>query len=913
MKRFTQMLFVLLLIGIVLPIQSLKADSPRMILFEFFSNSNTKLVAQYNTDWDKLMLSNESFLLPIRFSVPDENDSLYLANPTVNGDRTNYYGVDTIPNFCINGNKIAVVNWADTLANINKVKGLISPYTISITQSNQATKVTADVNIAASTALNGKVLRVALVEWSVNYEGESGASVHRWIVRDLFTNPSQLDIAAGANATFPVEFASISKYKKNNLYIVAFIQDESTKEVLQAGTNLNDRQLRAEVSIEIPTFQSVDRNTNLTKVFNVKNLSNVETQFQLTTDASFISNPEGCQISLNKSTVTLPVGGSEDITLTINTTNQAVFANLILLAMPMSNEKIIRYDYKSFDILTNDAKYAVYTGTHSSNDYAYQMFAAKSQYSRDLVAIPANISNIFRNFPPKQFKVAVMGYNLSNSSLITGSDGVSVIEAIKAMLNDNKRVMFTGEGLATIAFNTQIGSSVSFKDFIKRNLGISKVKTKQRYSTGTSSVTLLPFTVHGNSADVIGQTLGTMNANKSTSNFDLFSDALEITPSNTVSAVSYYDSKPEEIAGLRHEFEKGKIVYFSYGFNAFNNAADRSKLFDNTLTWLMNDVIDGAQVELSSDNVEFRDVLVNKTVTKKITIKNKGSKTLTIESINLESQTEAFSIQNKPSGKVNLPTGQSIEITVAFTPSAAEDYYDNIEIVSNSKFNNPTYISLFGEGVNEATLPIISVDTTPIDFDTTEVQTTKTQKIVIKNEGNAELTIDMLDFPENDEVSFDTPEANLTPIIIDIDDEFEVNITFLPTNEGTFNGKLRIQSNDQNNSEITINLTGKGYKKDPGSVNEPILSKNGNFTMRTMPNPMVNNGNVEFTVSNIPANVDMYVIDASGKTIENIYNGSSVLGNVNLPINTAKYSNGHYTIIANVNGEQISLPLIISK
>lgn len=914
MKKFTQMLFALLLIGIVLPIYSAKADTQRMYLFEAFTSASDTNSAKYYRDWDKVMLDNESFLIPIKFSATDDTDSLYLANPTINGGRDTYYDIDTLPYYCVNGTKIISTLSDDLLEKVKSYKGVTSPYTIKITQTNQSAKVTADVNIAASTQLNGKVLRVALIEWTVNYKGLNKVSSHRWVVRDLVTVPTELTIAAGDNSSFPVDFTSISKYQKSNLYIVAFIQDEATKEVLQAGTNLNDRRLSAEVSLEAPYYQTVNRNSNITKVFKIKNLSNAEAQFQLSTESSFISNPAGCQVNLSKTVVTLPTGGSENVTMTVNTNDNAIFADLVLTATPISNEKIIDNDYKTFDILTNDAKYAVYVGTHYSNYYAYQMFAAKPSYTKDLVAIDATIDKIFSKFPMSQFKLVVLGYDLENYEKITSSDGVSIIADIKSMLNSNKRVMFTAEALTSIAFIPTIGSSGSFKDFIKTYLKIDKSVPRQRVvldANGKQNV--LPFTVHGNASDLIGQTLGTMNGNKSVEYPDYFSDAMEVQPSNTLSIISYYDSNPELVAGIRHEFANGKIAYFTHGFNVFNSAVDRSKLFDNTLSWLLNDVVDGAQIQLTPEFVEFRNVLVSKTEFKKIEIKNKGNKPLTIESVNLEYQKPGFAIQNKPSNNTTLQSGQSLEITVAFTPTSEGEFDNSIKILSNSKFSNETYVSLYGEAINESSLPIISVNTSSIDFDTTEVLTTKNHIVIIKNNGVDDLTIDMLNFTENDEISFDTPEANTTPFPIEGGDETEINIKFTPTNEGTFNGKLRIQSNDPKKPEVIINLTGKGYTKNPGSVNEQGKSKNGNFTMRTVPNPMVNNGSVEFTVATTPANVEMYVIDATGKSIETIYNGSSVLGSVNLPINTSKYSNGYYTIIANVNGEQISLPLIISK
>ncbi len=917
------MLSLLIVIALAFPFYNAKADSKRMYLSEVFTSSSCAPCASFNPTFASYMYPNEDVYIPLKIHTqgPSPTDPMYSNNVASNAARASYYGISAVPTFIFNGATVSNDNIIAPFANIEQYKTATSPITLTVHQITDASTITANVKVASSTALAGKMLRIAIVEWEVAYTGTNGDPIHEWVMREMLPNAggTALNVAAGASQDVSLTYTLTQGVNKNNLYVVAFVQDDITKEVLQAGHNLAERQVRSEITVVGDAFTKIQRSNTITKVFKVKNLSTFKSTFSVKIDDnSFIVDKAACKATLSKASVTLEPNASEDITLTIVSNDQAYFARILVDAIPTSTDKISRPDYDNFDVLTEDAKYAVYIGYGNSGVYAYASFLANSEYKKDLVAIPISYENILKNFPPVQFKLAVFAFDASNYDKITNIAAAGTISAIDDMLAADKRVLMTTEFATSAAFMPNNTVFASFKSLLSNKIQIltSTARMNGTVDANNSVTGITPFSITGLNSDPVGKLFGKVSCTpyiKDNQVYCFLSDAMTMFDPHTSIPMCYYDTDQTQIAGIRAELAAGKLAYLTFGFDAIKSDADRSKVFNGIVTWLLKDVSDEAKIFVSTSNIEFNEIKVGETASKNINITNTGLKPLKIDKIELSYGEENFAIPTF-SGPVILAIGDTFNLRVVFTPKAIGQCDGGVVITSNAFLQNETNINLSGAGTDEVQVPTISVSSTKLNFDTVQVLETKFITITVNNTGNVPLNIESITLPQNDPVVFDVEEGGDTPYAIDPGQSADVVVSFQPTSEGNFTGLLEIQSTDPNNLITKVALAGKGYIVDTTtSVNDPIKTNSGNFTMRTVPNPMVNNGSVEFTVINTPTNVEMYVIDAAGKTIETIYNGSSVLGTINLPINTEKYSNGYYTIIANVNGEQISLPLIITK
>lgn len=914
------MLSLLIVIALALPFYNAKADSKRMYLSEVFTSSSCAPCASFNPTFAEYMYPNEDVYIPLKIHTigPAPTDPMYSNNPASNAARADYYGIEGVPTLVFNGAKIPNENIIAPFQKLEEQKKVMSPITLTVSQVSDASTITANVKVASSAALNGKKLRIAVVEWEVAYTGTNGVPIHDWVMREMLPNAdgTALNVEAGGTQNVSATYTLKSGINKNNLYIVAFVQDDANKEVLQAGHNLNDRQVRSEIKIVGDASAKIKRSNTITKTFKVKNLGTTKSTFSIKVDdGSFILDKNVCQTSLSKATLTLEPNASEDVVLTVKSSDLAYFARIAVDAVPTDVTKINRGSYDIFDVLTEDAKYAVYIGYGNSGTAAYLAFNANATYKKDLVAIPLNYDGIIQTFSPTQFKLAFFGFDASNYEAITSIASARTIEAIDQMLAADKRVFMTTELATSAAFMPNNSVYASFKSLLYNKLQIASATMKINGTVSDGSLTsITPFSITGLSTDPVGKLFGKINCTpyvKNNSAYCVITDPMTMMDEHTSVPMCYYDADQTQIAGIRAELAAGKIAYLTFGLDAIKSETDRAKLFNGVVTWLLNDVSDEAKISVSQPDIDFGDLKVGEAASKIVKITNNGKKALKITSLKLSYGEEAFALPSV-STPITILKGDTFSLKVVFTPKAIEFYSGGITIVSNAFLQDEYEIGLMGTGVDEAQVPHISLTSNKLEFDSTELVKTKTMTLTIKNTGNVALTIESLTMPINEANAFAIEEGGDTPYMIDPDDSRDIVVSFTPQTTGEFSGLIEVQSSDPTNPIMEVNLLAKGYEA-PNSVNDPVKNTAGNFSMRTVPNPMVSNGSVEFTVASTPANVEMYVIDATGKTIETIYNGSSVLGSVNLPINTAKYSNGYYTIIANVNGEQISLPLIISK
>jgi len=90
-------------------------------------------------------------------------------------------------------------------------------------------------------------------------------------------------------------------------------------------------------------------------------------------------------------------------------------------------------------------------------------------------------------------------------------------------------------------------------------------------------------------------------------------------------------------------------------------------------------------------------------------------------------------------GAFNLSPGQSVTVTVQFSPTVAGPASASFPITHNAtNQTSPTNLSLGGTGVN---IPVISVTPTSNDYGKVKVKGTKSASFVVKNTGAADLSI----------------------------------------------------------------------------------------------------------------------------------------------------------------------------
>jgi len=230
-------------------------EAQRMVLLEHFTQASCPPCATYNPALNSLLDQNLDKVVAIKYQTSwPGTDPMNADNPSDVGTRVNYYGVSGVPNSVMDGN---YYNGSPTGVNqgkINtrgntsaKVKTTVS-YTLIDKPAPVKDSMTVTATVKAITSIvAGYVLHMVAIEREINFvsaPGSNGEKKFESVMKKMLpsaTGTTLSALAAGDSVTYTYKWA-ITKatgtpvyYNVSNAAAVAFVQNNSTKEVLGAG------------------------------------------------------------------------------------------------------------------------------------------------------------------------------------------------------------------------------------------------------------------------------------------------------------------------------------------------------------------------------------------------------------------------------------------------------------------------------------------------------------------------------------------------------------------------------------------------------------------------------------------------------------------------------------------------------
>lgn len=223
---------------------------PRLVLFEHFSNTDCIPCVDVDVIIEDVLHQlgpDQIISLGYHPNFPGPSDPFYLAAKPENDDRRVYYGgLFPIPYALIDGTRMIptapLSQLEQNILNAFDAQRLIAPkavieildlQTVVDTLSGRA-KVTALENLGTEVHL-----RIALINRSVEMSpppGINGQTHFFDVMRDMYPNAQGTPVSLSANGSqsVPFEFVRQSDWE-DDLEVVAFVQDDATKEVLQSA------------------------------------------------------------------------------------------------------------------------------------------------------------------------------------------------------------------------------------------------------------------------------------------------------------------------------------------------------------------------------------------------------------------------------------------------------------------------------------------------------------------------------------------------------------------------------------------------------------------------------------------------------------------------------------------------------
>lgn len=227
----------------------------KMVLFETASGVNCVGCPAMNTVLNNLETSGgygHDRVVSIKYSVPIGGyDPHYAANPADNMDRLTYYHDNTAwdwacPTLFFEGDLVVAPNgYPDYGGMVGLLDAALAEdpgFAVVVEVADfHAASLAVSVTVTAARAVTTPQprLHLAIVENPVVYgtpPGSYGETVFHWVMREFATIcTSPLPLAAGESRTYTASVPVAPAWVPANLAAIAFVQDQSTLEILQAG------------------------------------------------------------------------------------------------------------------------------------------------------------------------------------------------------------------------------------------------------------------------------------------------------------------------------------------------------------------------------------------------------------------------------------------------------------------------------------------------------------------------------------------------------------------------------------------------------------------------------------------------------------------------------------------------------
>lgn len=236
--------------------------------------------------------------------------------------------------------------------------------------------------------------------------------------------------------------------------------------------------------------------------------------------------------------------------------------------------------------------------------------------------------------------------------------------------------------------------------------------------------------------------------------------------------------------------------------------------------------------------------------------------------------------------------------------------FESLDANLKNQAANNIIAFLWGEATSVG--PKATLSTNKIEFKDVKLGENDTKEVIITNDGDKDLFIYSVsldnDMKEVFEIvsggDFATVKANETQAIV---------IKFTPKAENTkYTAQIVVNTNIAGSTNYTIDLNGASAVG--GSVEDGIAGNTGVFTMFAGPNPFATVSSLNYNLAgDVSKNVEITLIDISGKTISTLLNSNVAPGAGSLELNSSNLSNGTYILRAKVGTFTTQLPVVINK
>ncbi len=667
----------------------------RMKLLEQFTSATCPPCATA-APYIKSVVKLENDIISIRYHMnyPAPGDPWNVMNGNDPSIRHNLYGINGIPYLRVGGTMN--INPTAGIPAINNLISQIPPTSMAKIDVKQKGG-NVEVTVTTDRALTNAKLFFATIQQSVTIANlpstlpnSNGESEFGDIMMFMYPDANGTPISQAANETkvytFTPGMGKGQEWNPNNLYGIAFIQDNATLEVIQAGASVTDETPVAfdyfessRVTVTIAgTYDRVDRNGTREKNITLSNAGSTPNTVDLRVTNNDDLTQAGITAVIEPASVTVPAGGTASAKLKVTGPDRSIFFSVSTAGGATDGlGSIIPPVY----FLVNGAKIVNYYGLGNEGAPLTQIAALNSnQYNKDVVYMPF-ATEILTNYPTNEFGGVILALdgawlNLRGNVLSMVEDALRARKGVWIQTQSGMRAAYQ-DYATNAAFNAT-------RTFYSSVLGIQFTTWTQRVQVSNNQITgLITYPVRGVGNDPIGNGIS-FTGNQWDQNtwpyYIIGTDIMARTATSKAVPVLYYDNDQSKLAMVRVEpTYGGRLVYGSVGVEAIAAEGTRNTLTEKVITWLLNETTPTPKIAVSQSTLNFGTININSNKDMTVVVSNTGNAELSITGANLTGvDSPSFAVVGgapSTSSPIRIAAGQTHTMTVRFAPSAVKNNY----------------------------------------------------------------------------------------------------------------------------------------------------------------------------------------------------------------------------------------------
>ncbi len=565
MKR---VLLAMFLLSAVIATQA----APRTVLFESFTNTSCPYCPAADQAQDQVLQNmGRDIAVCVRYHVwwPGRNDPFYLYNRIEDSLRVLFYGINSVPALRIDGILTPSASSSSQITNaIGQRRGIPSPCTIDVTTLTMGPTIQATAIVTAEEDMSNDIQHLFLA--LIHNDYQVGGTEYKYPFCDMAPSTAGEPISLAPEETheYTAEFSTEPRWDLENMTVIAFVQNLSTKEIHQAAYADVD----LTYSMELTASSAYTRMIPIESSGNfIAILTNMGIEADTYTAAVSGDFPDGW-------TKTIEVQGGtadpDEVSVSL-----APYASATLIVrmnangMPGTGDITITATSQTVSEITSDVDFIQHTGLDvlvvdddEGSDYESYFTAALEPLSE---AVINGVWDITYNTPTASDlgQVACVIW-------MTGNSPETLSETEQTMLaeylNGGGSLILSGQKIGFDIGNPNPGTSF-FTDYLHADFITPYYQGRTVYGVTDDPIS------GGMSFDIYGGT----GANNQTSQADI--DPLD---AMATTFLTYSEGTYNRNAALRIETGTYRAIYLAFGFEGIADDYNRNLLMANMLGWL---------------------------------------------------------------------------------------------------------------------------------------------------------------------------------------------------------------------------------------------------------------------------------------------------------------------------------------